>query len=321
MLREIGKNKIGHKQPERRKRWISETTWGLIQERNRLKRHQSDNLNLRAQYHEIAKAVKKSARNDKRNYLQNLANEAEAAAGANNMRELHKIIGQISNQYRNHNQLIKDEQGRLLTTTEEQTRRWKQHFESISNDNGVYEDNGYSEHNESEANISSINVDMPDINEIANAILKLKSNKSPGEDGIPPELLKTNPQVSAEILTPHIKKAWLTEQLPEEWTKGTVIKLPMKNDLTDCNNWRGITLLNTIYKILAIILNNRMQCVEQALSEEQAGFRPHRSCLDQTNTLRIVIEQSIEWRTPLYMVLIDFILKKRLIQLKKRLIQ
>ena len=30
------------------------------------------------------------------------------------------------------------------------------------------------------------------------------------------------------------------------------------------------------------------------------------SCVDQANTLRIIIEQSVVWRSPLYMLFVDF---------------
>jgi hypothetical protein len=46
--------------------------------------------------------------------------------------------------------------------------------------------------------------------------------------------------------------------------------------------------------------------VEQHLRKEQAGFCKHRSCLDLINTLRIILEQSLEWQVILYVILIDF---------------
>jgi hypothetical protein len=42
------------------------------------------------------------------------------------------------------------------------------------------------------------------------------------------------------------------------------------------------------------------------LRKEQAGFRPNRSCIDQINKLRIIIEQCVEWSSRLYAVFIDF---------------
>ena len=38
---------------------------------------------------------------------------------------------------------------------------------------------------------------------------------------------------------------------------------------------------------------------------EQAGFRPASSCIDH-NTLRIIIEQSAEYRSDLHLVFVDF---------------
>ena len=68
-----------------------------------------------------------------------------------------------------------------------------------------------------------------------------------------------------------------------------------------------LTMLNTSYKILAIVLNERLQKkLEATIRDEQAGFRPHRSCEEQVNTLRVVTEQAVEWRSPLYLLFIDF---------------
>lgn len=42
------------------------------------------------------------------------------------------------------------------------------------------------------------------------------------------------------------------------------------------------------------------------MRDEQAGFRAERSCCDQIATLRIVIEQSLEWNSGLYITFVDF---------------
>jgi len=46
--------------------------------------------------------------------------------------------------------------------------------------------------------------------------------------------------------------------------------------------------------------------VEQHLRKEQAGFHKHRSCVDLINTLRIILEQSIEWQAILYVIFINY---------------
>ena len=46
--------------------------------------------------------------------------------------------------------------------------------------------------------------------------------------------------------------------------------------------------------------------VDNELRDHQAGFRKERSCTDQIATLRIIIEQSIEWNSSLYVCFIDY---------------
>ena len=46
--------------------------------------------------------------------------------------------------------------------------------------------------------------------------------------------------------------------------------------------------------------------MDPKLRENQAGFRKNRSCKDQIATLRIILEQSLEWRTPLYVNFLDY---------------
>ncbi len=46
--------------------------------------------------------------------------------------------------------------------------------------------------------------------------------------------------------------------------------------------------------------------MDKNLRDQQAGFRRERSCIDQIATLRMIIEQSIEWNSSLYVNFIDF---------------
>jgi len=58
-------------------------------------------------------------------------------------------------------------------------------------------------------------------------------------------------------------------------------------------------LLATAGKVLnRIILECMREAVDEILRENQAAFRQSRSTSDQIATLRIIVEQSLEWRTP-----------------------
>ncbi|XP_068671400.1 uncharacterized protein [Montipora foliosa] len=106
--------------------------------------------------------------------------------------------------------------------------------------------------------------------EVSKAIKSLKSGKAAGPDGIPPEALKTDVQTSTEMIDPLLMKIWENEQIPVEWKKGYLVKLPKKGDLSSCNNWRGIMLLSIPCKILTrIILERIKKALDETLREEQ----------------------------------------------------
>jgi len=42
--------------------------------------------------------------------------------------------------------------------------------------------------------------------------------------------------------------------LPEEWKESVIVPISKKGNKTDCNNYRGISLLPTMYRILSNIL-------------------------------------------------------------------
>ena len=66
-------------------------------------------------------------------------------------------------------------------------------------------------------------------------------------------------------------------------------------------------LLTAASKVLCKIILERMKdALDSRLRDEQAGFRKERSCCDQIATLRIIVEQSLEWNIGLHMIFVDF---------------
>ena len=51
---------------------------------------------------------------------------------------------------------------------------------------------------------------------------------------------------------------WNKKEMPAEWKKSVNVNIFKKGDKTDCNNYRGISLLPTTYKILSNILLSRL---------------------------------------------------------------
>jgi hypothetical protein len=93
------------------------------------------------------------------------------------------------------------------------------------------------------------------------AITKLKKFKSPGSDQI---------QAGGEMLLSAIHKLvsciWNKEELPDQWKESIILPIHKKGDKTDCNNYRGISLLSTSYKIVSNILSVLNPYIDEILN-------------------------------------------------------
>ena len=137
--------------------------------------------------------------------------------------------------------------------------------------------------------------------------MTLRSGKAAGPDEIPAEAIKADIETAVQMLYSLSSKIWEKEEVPAQWKEGIIIKLPKKGDLRDCSNYRGIMLLSTPGKVLNRILLERMkEVVDPKLRVQQAGFRRNSSCADQIASLCIIVEQSLEWNSPLYISFIDY---------------
>lgn len=147
----------------------------------------------------------------------------------------------------------------------------------------------------------------PSMKEIRTAILDLKNNKAPGIDEVTPEALKYGGEIIVERLHALLRLIWRSEAVPTSWKKAIIIPIFKKGDKTDCKNYRGISLLSILGKVFMKIIHRRvLKRREEAAREEQAGFRPGRSCCDQIFTLRQILEERIRCGKRTIMVFIDF---------------
>nr|KAG5701564.1 hypothetical protein BaRGS_024814 [Batillaria attramentaria] len=299
----LGKRTTQHKE------WISADTIQKLEVRKKKKTALNTSRTRRAkakaqeEYTAADREVKRSTRKDKRDYIDNLANQAEEAARQGNLKDLYQVTKKLAGKFQQTDKPVKDKNGHPLTTTEEQLKRWAEHFRELLN-RPIPETPPDIPPGETEL---PINCDKPSKAEIRKAIMTLRNGKAAGPDDIPAEAIKADTETVVNMLHSLFSKIWEKEEVPAQWKEGIVIKLPKKGDLRDCSNYRGIMLLSVPGKVLNRILLERMrEAVDPMLRDQQAGFRRNRSCADQIASLRIIVEQSLEWNSPLYINFIDY---------------
>jgi hypothetical protein len=75
---------------------------------------------------------------------------------------------------------------------------------------------------------------------------------------------------------------WNKEELPQQWKESIIVPIYKMGGKTDCNNYRGTSLLSTAYKILSnILLAGLIPYVNEVTGDHQCGFRVDRSTTNQ----------------------------------------
>lgn len=150
--------------------------------------------------------------------------------------------------------------------------------------------------------------------EIWVAIGKMKPGKAPGLDGVPTEVLKATlveqrrveaavtenqqrePQNRVEepipgltlILLRMCNTAFAEGVIPEEWKTSVVVSIHKKGDVSVMDNYRGISLMPTVLKLLTVMIGKRIMAAGEhgnLFSRAQAGFRSKEECVLQAACL------------------------------------
>ena len=189
-----------------------------------------------------------------------------------------------------HCQPSKDEDGNLITSTEQQLEAW-----------AVFLEKKFSARPD-EA--------LPDLRDIGNEITlpgisleetkaclnKTKLGKAPGPDGNPAEVFRNN--TSIQELNHLLQRIFDTEDIPPDFVLGEMLNFYKKKDKNNRANYRALGLLNHAYKVFSRILLKRIvPYIDPKLSDMQAGFREARGCRDNILILTMAIRHLLKDNT------------------------
>jgi len=92
-------------------------------------------------------------------------------------------------------------------------------------------------------------VPEPNAFDVEMAIEKLKRYKLPGIDQTPAEYIKARDRTIHSGIDKLINSIWNKEKLPEKWEESIIVPIYRNGDKTEGSNYRGTSLLSTVYKI------------------------------------------------------------------------
>lgn len=142
--------------------------------------------------------------------------------------------------------------------------------------------------------------------EIEKIVRKMKKKKAAGIDGIPMLAWKYGGRTIRKGLLDILRVIWKSGRIPEEWKTSVIVPLFKKGDQEKMENYRGISLLCTAYKIYAELLRQRLEEEierKELLPESQRGFRKGRGVLDNVFLLSHMVQR--EKKDKVYALFVD----------------
>ena len=269
--------------------------------------------------------AQQTARRCANDYWLQLSDNIQQASDSGNIRGMYEGIKQATGKPTKKTAPLKSKTGEVITDRDKQMGRWVEHYlELYARENSVTQ--------EALDAIEELPVleeldSEPTMEELSKAIDALACGRAPGEDSIPPEIIKCGKPALLEPLNELLCLCWREGKVPQDMRDAKIITLyKNKGDRSDCNNCRGISLLSIVGKVFARVVLARLQVLaERIYLESQCGFRAERSTVDMIFSVRQLQEKCREQRMPLYIAFIDLtkafdlVSRKGLFQLLKKI--
>ena len=118
--------------------------------------------------------------------------------------------------------------------------------------------------------------------EVFKAVKALAKDVCPGVDGLGVQWYIQYWDLIGDGLTKAYQQILDSGNMPQEWKEGLIYMIPKTSgQLEELSQWRPITLLNVIYKILAKTIARRLQpYLSELIHDTQTGFLQERSIFD-----------------------------------------
>ena len=182
--------------------------------------------------------------------------------------------------------------------------RWCEHFKGVLNVENSF--NQTMIDNMQQYPLQSTLADPPCKGETLRALGRLSVSKAGGNNGLLPDLIKCCGGLLMDFIETLFATVWREQHVPTEWRNALLVPVPKKGDLSLCDNWRDISLLDLMGKLFARVINDRLQLVvEKVASDSQCGFQAGRGCVDLICVCQLM-EKAIKHNTKVFLLFVDF---------------
>ena len=147
------------------------------------------------------------------------------------------------------------------------------------------------------------------IPEIRIALRTSRSNTAPGSDDIPTRVLQLC-ELEEDVLNVLSSHSILSNNdniVPDKWKDSIIVSIPKKGNSSSLENQRGTAKSSAFAKLTNKLLLARIRdIIEPQLLGVQSGFRSGRSTVEQTMSLRCILDMCRVSRRMTTIIFVDF---------------
>lgn len=163
-------------------------------------------------------------------------------------------------------------------------------------------------HVRSEGHVSQFSFEPFSGSVVFEALQSIDTRKSTGEDNVDPFFLKLAAPLITEQITYIFNLSISTGIVPSIWKTAHVFPLHKGGDRSDLNNYRPISKLSCLAKILESLVNNQLKAFlsnHSVLSPHQSGFRAKHSTISANTLVKNDIVSALDKRKHCAALFID----------------
>ena len=114
--------------------------------------------------------------------------------------------------------------------------------------------------------------------EIKAAFKSLPRNKTSGPDGFSAEFFRDSWSIVGPEVLAAIREFFVSGQLLKQWNATTLVLIPKISNASSISDFRPISCLNTLYKVISKLLTGRLQgLLSEVIGQSQSAFLPGRT--------------------------------------------
>ena len=197
--------------------------------------------------------LKKGMRKAKETWIEEQCQGIEENLQKNNRKKAYQLVKELTSSKQRRTTTIQDKAGKCLTEEQDVLKRWTEYCSEL------YTHTTTGNHKMLDVPLPTNNNSYPILREEVEAAVKsLNKGKSAEMDNISSELFQAGGEAMIDILLIICDKTWQTGECPTPLTQ-SLITLPKKGNLQQCQNYRTISLISHPSKIMQRILPKRLK--------------------------------------------------------------